>query len=323
MPIAKLKPGDRPEAVVRYGYRSFDRQWIIADARLADRPRPQLWASHSDRQIYLTTLTSTKLGAGPVVNATPYVPDLHHFRGSYGAKDVMPLYRDAKGREPNVTDGLCEALTDLLGINVGPLELTAYVYALTSTPAFAEHFEGELGEGAGPVRVPVTAEGDLFEDAVKLGRELLWLHTWGERFRPEGEEFPVGTAVLTRPLSGYPNDFTYIDAGARLLVGDGVIEPVSREVWEFEVSGLKIVRSWLGYRMADRKGRKSSPLDEIRPSKWTFTEELRTLLAVLEQTLLLTPAAGDLLAGIVDGPLIDASSLPTPTDHQPKPPRTL
>ena len=39
---------------VCYGFRSFDRQWIIPDNRLINRPNPTLWALHSGRQVYLT-----------------------------------------------------------------------------------------------------------------------------------------------------------------------------------------------------------------------------------------------------------------------------
>jgi hypothetical protein len=63
--------------------------------------------------------------------------------------------------------------------------------------------------------------------------------------------------------------------------------PVAPEVWEFEISGLKAVQSWLGYRMKKRAGKKSSPLDDIRPERWTpkMTDELLELLWVLEATL--------------------------------------
>ena len=39
---------------IRYGFRSFDRQWIIPDARLINQPNPTLWNGYSQRQIYLT-----------------------------------------------------------------------------------------------------------------------------------------------------------------------------------------------------------------------------------------------------------------------------
>ena len=54
----------RPEAVKndhksaiapsRYGFRSFDRQWIIPDNRLINRPNPTLWNAYSSRQVHLT-----------------------------------------------------------------------------------------------------------------------------------------------------------------------------------------------------------------------------------------------------------------------------
>jgi hypothetical protein len=56
----------RPEAVkddqrsaitpTRYGFRSFDRQWIIPDSRLINRPNPTLWDTHSDHQVYMMAL---------------------------------------------------------------------------------------------------------------------------------------------------------------------------------------------------------------------------------------------------------------------------
>jgi len=118
-----------------------------------------------------------------------------------------------------------------------------------------------------------------------------------------------------------PNKFDYDPATQRLTVGNGMFGPVSPAVWEFEVSGLKVLKSWLGYRMKKRKGRKSSPLDDIRPTRWTQTDELLRLLAILEHTIEVTPAAAKLLDDIVSGPLIPASDLPSPTAAQRKPPK--
>jgi len=320
-PLSALKAGTAPEGLDRYGYRSLDRQWVIADARVADYPRPALWDLRGKHQVFITTLTSTKLGAGPAVTATPYVPDLDHFRGSYGAKNVMPLYRDAKGKVPNVTKGLLDVLGEQLGSAVSPETLLAYVYGLTGTRAFTEQFADELGEAAGPVHIPLTAAGDLFNEVAELGAELLWLHTWGERFLPGGE-FPVGAAAEVSSVKGdYPAKFKYDSETETLTVGSGTFAPVTREVYEFEVSGLKVLQSWLGYRMAGGKGKKSSALDDIGPEKWTFTPELLTLLAILERTVALTPAAATLLERVVAGDLIDPAILPVPTEAERKAPK--
>lgn len=319
-PIRELSKSDDPEAIVRYAYRSFDRSWVIADNRVADRPRPDLWAVRSDRQIYLTTLTSTRLGAGPVLTATPYVPDLDHFRGSYGAKNVIPLWRESAATVPNLPSTLLARLGDLLHMEVTPEDLAAYVYALLGTGSFAERFTDELGEGAGPVHVPITADAATFEDAVVLGSRLLYLHTWGERYADAAPEPVPGPVREIAAVREYPTDFAFDPDARELRVGTGRFAPVSSEVWEFEVSGLRPLRSWLGYRMASRKGKKSSPLDDIVPASWTFSDELVELLNVLEQTVALTPVAAELLDRVVTGPLVDASLLPAASDQEGKPP---
>lgn len=318
-PISSLKADAEPDGFVRYGYRSFDMQWIIADNRLSDRPRPPLWYVRGAHQIYLATLTSTKIGNGPAVTASPFVPDLDFFSGR-GAKNVMPLYRDAHGRLPNVPAGLLDALSATLGADIDVEDLAAYLYGLTGTGAFAKRFAAELGEGAGPVRIPLTADRALFRKVAKLGRMLLWWHTYGERFGEPDATLPEGTAREIEPVRSYPERFHWDARTRNIAIGSGVVGPVDAEVWEFEVSGLKVVQSWLGYRMKAGKGKKSSPLDDIRPQRWTFTPELLSLLSILENTVRVTPRAADLLAEVVDGELIDPATLPRPTDAERKAP---
>lgn len=93
----------------------------------------------------------------------------------------------------------------------------------------------------------------------------------------------------------------YQEPTRTLRVGGGAFAPVSPAVYNFEVSGLKVVQSWLGYRMKQPKGKKSSPLDGIKPESWTgdFTTELLELLWVLEATVAEYPRQERLLAAIV------------------------
>ncbi len=322
--ISALRAHDPPEAIERYAYRSFDRQYIVADMRVVDAPKRSLWDVRGPQQVYLTTLTSTKFGQGPVLTATPYVPDLHHFRGSYGAKNVMPLYRDGAATTPNMTLGLVSALSHGLRSDVAAEDVLAYMYALGATSAFSNKFGERLAEAAGPVRVPITRDPELFAEAVALGRDLLWWHTWGERVPPpppRRQGLPAGNAKEVRPVGEMPERFGYDAATQTLSVGDGAFGPVAPEVWEFEVSGLKVLKSWLGYRMRTRNGRKSSPLDDIRPTRWTQTDELLLVLSIIEHTVEVTPQAADLLDRIVAGPLFLASDLPTPTPAERKPPK--
>ena len=55
---------------VRYGFRSFDRQWIIPDNRVINQPNPELWESRSDKQVYLTALSANIPLRGPALTFT-------------------------------------------------------------------------------------------------------------------------------------------------------------------------------------------------------------------------------------------------------------
>lgn len=321
-PLASLGEDGQPSSIVRFAFRSLDRQWLIADARLIDFPRPSLWASASDRQLYLTSLLSDSLGSGPAAVVAANVPDLHHYRGSFGGKDVIPLWRDAEATEANVTQGLPDRLEAVLGQPVSPDDLFAYCYALLGSASYAERFSEELAI-PGP-RLPMTKDTALFRQGVALGRELVALHTYGERFADAlpGGQVPRGAARswigIPSTMEGYPETFHFDEATQELHVGAGRFGPVAPAVWNYSVSGLQVVKSWLGYRRRRRAGRASSPLDQIRPEVWTLamTQELLALLWTLEATIDREPKLHALLDAVVQGPLFTASELPEPSPRE-------
>lgn len=249
------------------------------------------------------------------------MPDLHHFSGR-GGKDVIPLWRDVAATVPNVTGGLLNTLSREYGETVAPEDLFAYAYAVLGSPAYTESFAEELSI-PGP-RLPITKDHALFRRAVELGRWLIGLHTYGERF---GGSVPRGTARIEKAIpdtpQGYPEDYSYDPVEKTLKVGEGEIRPVQPEIFNYSVSGLEVVKSWLGYRKKNPTGRKSSPLDEIRPERWTgeMTRELLELLWVLEATVEREPELAELLAEITSSEVFTADELPEPTEGERKPPK--
>lgn len=299
--------------IVRYSYRSFGREFIIGDARFLDRPGPQLWYVHGEKQVYFSSLFNHPLGSGPATTCCGELPDLHHYRGSFGAKETMPLFLDSKSEKANIVPGLL----DLLG-NIAPEDFAGYVYCLLAHPEYTRRFSDELVNRE--VRVPLTKNKELFSKAAEFGKYLIWLHTYGERFydskdRPRGK-IPAGTAKCTVAVSDsedeYPNEYSYNEPTKTITIGDGKFAPISSAVWEFEVSGFKVVQSWLGYRKKERKGKKSSPLDDIHPHAWTheFTREFLELLWVLEKTLEGYPEQGRIFERILESDLFKANELP-------------
>ena len=91
----------------RIAYRAFDRQWLIPDNRLLERSRPNLWrVRQAPGQVFTVEQHSKPFTGGPALVFAAYPPDMDHFQGSQGGR-VLPLYRDAKGREPNITPACC------------------------------------------------------------------------------------------------------------------------------------------------------------------------------------------------------------------------
>lgn len=332
VPLNSLKAGDPPPPIVRYGYRSFDRQWAFQDPRVAALERPALWQSVSESQIYFAAPMTAKTSEGPTLTVSVDVPDMHYFNGR-GGKDILPLYRDEAGQQPNLARGLQKALATQLGIATPtPEDIGAYVYALLSSPNYQQRFARAL-DTPGP-RVPITASAALWHEAVELGRGLLWLHTWGERFvdppSGRGGRLPhvvgLGWEVPVTTMPQTSADISYDSRTMRLHVGDGVISKVPPEVWAFSVSGLEVVKKWLGYRTAKGAGRAASsknPLDAIRPATWPdeWNDELLDLLRMLIKTVDLQPAQAALLDRICSGRLVPASELPAPKPMQRKPPK--
>jgi len=324
--ISSLSPDSAPHTIVRIGYRSFDRQFLLADNRLISRPRFPLWHAHGDRQIYFASSLAYPLSTGPGLTVSSGIPDRHYFCNR-GGKDIIPIYRDAAGRDPNIAPGILDKLSAEFSKPVTPEDFAGYIYTVLAQPEYTSRFTRELGSRE--IRVPLTKKERPFSRAAEFGKSLLWLHTYGERLagvgRPLGS-IPPGKAKCLKAASDeedkYPNEFRYDEESKKLYVGDGVFGPVEPGVYHFEVSGFKVVKSWLGYRMRERSGRKSSPLDDIRPRVWTreFARELLELLWVLEKTLAGYSKQKKLLEEILASPLFQAEDFPPVPDEARKAP---
>ena len=254
------------------------------------------------------------------------VPDLHCFSGR-GGKDVIPFWRDSAATQPNLTLGVLPALAAITKTPVRTQELFAYCYALLCPRAYIETFADELLL-PGP-RLPLTRSAELFARVASLGHELIRLHTFGQRdlenHSPPGEvaSGAARNTIAVSPQPGnYPQDYAYDESAQTLRVGDGEFAPVAPTIWNYSVSGLPVVRSWLDYRKKEPRGRVSSVLDEIRPQSWSaqLTEELLEVLWTLEGTLQIEPQATALLEEVLAGELITAAELPQPQPHETQPP---
>jgi hypothetical protein len=312
---------------VRYGLRSFDRQWLPPDARLLNDPRPKLWNVEGAHHVFLTAPMDLAPKSGPAATLTALIPDQHHYAGRGGR--VFPLWNNAAGTGPCTTDAAIAALTKTYGVAPKSEDVFAYVAALLANPAYTQTFKADLIRPG--LRVPLTADRKLFDKAAGLGREVIWLHTFGERFADPAQGRPAGQPRLPdaerpkvlagKPIpdtpQGFPDTIDYDPAKKELKIGNGVVAPVAPEVWAYEVSGKQVLRQWFSYRRKNREKpqigdrRPPSPLGEIQPDHWLpeYTTELLNVINVLGLLVKLEPAQAALLDEIVDGPLIPANKI--------------
>lgn len=316
--IRDLTPASPDPPIARYGYRSLDRRWVIADNRVMRTPSQPLWAHRSDQQIYLASMLTNVIGEGPAATVTHLIPD-YHFFANRGGKDIVPLYRDAEGT-PNLPAKLLDEVRPVLG-PVSAEELFAYCAALLGHSHYTKTFWEHL-ETPGP-RVPLTAKRELFDRGVALGRKLMGLHTYGAR----GERPALtGSARLTHPVGpDMPQGFVYDEQAQQLRVGPGVVQPISSEVYGYSVSSFEVVRNWLRGRLRDPVGKartSKSPLDHIRPNTWSeeLDSELLELLWTIEALLHLETSQANLLSEVLGGPTVNAATLSAPTKAEREPP---
>lgn len=313
---------------IRYAFRSFDRQWLPPDHRLLSRARPDLWSKLSSRQVFITALEASSPKGGPAVTLTGLAPDQDHYKGSFGGR-AYPLWSDAAANRPNIKPALLAHLAKFYGRPISAEDMMAYIAAVMAHPAFTARFADDLVRPG--LRVPVTADAKLFDEAVALGCEVIWLHCYGERFvdpkagrAKQAPRLPKDIAPIV-PADGeippapepLPDAMDYDPASQRLTIGKGYIDNVTREMWVYEVSGKNVLRQWFSYRRRDRtrpvigEKRPPSPLDSIQPDGWLaeYTTDLLDLLNVLGRLIALEPLQADLLERICAAHLITQEEL--------------
>lgn len=318
--IAREFIPDTPN-IVPVGYRSFDRQYILADARLADMPRPKLWEHRVPEQIFIVEQHSRHPKAGPGLYISSLIPDMNSFKGSEGGRTHPTL---TIGGIPNLTESAAQMLRERFGADA-PGDLVYYLAALTGHPGYVRTFDEPLQQAG--IRVPLTADPALWERAVQLGKQVVWLHTYGERGEPlpgmkylhqvpKGADYtlPNPTVDMGRTMPEKKPSFSPdpVDSLSKeennpimgtVSFGRARCENVEKRVFDYTVGGNQVLGLWAKYRLKKPIVRQSSPLDEIVQREWpeTWSEEYERLLYTLTHLVHLEPAQEKLLDEVLAG----------------------
>lgn len=312
--IGDLTAGSAIEPIVAVGFRAFDRQKLIADPRLIHRAREALWtAAAVPGQVYVVEQHSEALEGGPGLLFSGWLPDFHYFNGR-GGRTFPYRHPDATS---NFAPGLSDALTGILGLDIEASDVLAYMAAVAAHSGYTETFAAELRTPG--IRIPITREASIWQEAVSLGQQVLWVHTFGRAFA-DGQDRPASIAfskddprrvTCRSAVSELPAGYAYNAATSELEVGGGRFGPVPQAVVDYEVGGKNVLKSWVGYRDKEPAGKRTSALDDINPAAWEhqWTQELNELITLLVRLIELEPTQGELLSRIVGGPLVTADDL--------------
>jgi hypothetical protein len=312
--------GPCPEPV-RAEFRSFDRQWLIPDARVLHGTSPNLWLVASDTQVYLTWKHNDAVTNGPAVTFGAYIPEIDHYNGRGGR--AASMWMDGDGITANALPGVITLLDERFDGSLSKTDLVSYVAGIVAHGGYTKEFHAELSDPG--VRVPLTLDESLFRDVVAIGERVIWLQCYGQRLADPAKGRPLAPPVHEDPnlrpkvvvaipssQKGMPESLTYDEASENLFVGEGQIRPVPSSVWLYEVSGMPVLSKWFGYRQKTPAGQhNTSLLDDIRPLSWSpeFTTELIDLLNVLRMIVDLEPIQADLLRRVIDGPLLSVTEM--------------
>lgn len=250
-----------------YCYRPLDRRWFYNDLRLLNRPGPAMQRVWGTGNIGLYAMPFGT-GAGSAAWCHDLLPDYHAFSGRGGY--VFPLHdRRPNIDAPNISPALIESLSAAYGEPVAAADVFDAILCLLSAASYTLRFAEDL-EDVFP-HVPFPARHEVFQSAVRVGREIRSVETFA---REPGAPYlrPSFLRIATEPR-GAVTSVEYAD-GEIALCGDGTgrITGLPQEVWEFSVSGYRLVPRWLEARVG-------------LPADLAFVRELRDVCARVSELI--------------------------------------
>jgi Type ISP C-terminal specificity domain/N-6 DNA Methylase len=259
-------------------YRPLDTRWFYNHEKYGDFLRPELQAVWGASNVGLYAMPNGT-GEGPAVWCHGLLPDYHAFRGSYGGY-AFPLYDRRQGQGPyNLKPELVAALTDVYGVAVTPEQAFDAILCLLSAKSYTSRFAEDL-EDVFP-HMPFPAAPDVFLEAAKLGAEIREVETFARA--PREEILKAIARAETSPSGKLAPIETLVENSITLCAdGSGRVSNIPQAVWDFAVSGYRLLPRWLAARAG-------LVIDE------NFIPELRDVAARIAELLVHFEAADTIL----------------------------
>lgn len=240
---AKAVPFDERH-IRQIAYRPLDRRYLYNHRAYGDFLRPELQEVWGDSNVGLYGMPGGT-GAGPAVWCHGLLPDYHAFRGRGGY--AFPLHdRRPEVNAPNISATLIEDLSTAYGEVIHAEDVFDAILCLLSATSYSLRFAEDL-EDVFP-HVPFAADHANFQRAAGIGRRIRELEAF-QREPAAAYRQARFARVMTEPR-GPVAPVDYADGAITLCEdGTGQITGLPQPVWDFSVSGYRLVPRWLEARV--------------------------------------------------------------------------
>jgi hypothetical protein len=240
-------------------YRPLDRRYLYNHRAYGDFLRPDLQGVWGNENVGLYALPSGT-AAGPAVWCHGVLPDYHAFRGSYGGY-AFPLYdRRPSISAPNIAHAVIEGLSGAYGETVSPEDTFDAILCLLSATSYTLRFAEDLEDAFPHVAFP--ARYSVFQDAARIGSEIRAIETFARE--PGGLERRDFVRLETQPSGNVAATEAIGESLMLCADNSGRITGLPQRVWNFSVSGYRVLPRWLEAR-------------EGLPADLGFVRELRDI----------------------------------------------
>ena len=229
--------------ITAVSFRPLDLRFLYNAREYGDFLRPELQRCWGTSNFGLYT-HHFGVGAGPAALSTAFVPDYDFWAGRGGY--AFPLYDRRKGTDAtNLNPVILTALAETYGEPVNPIDLFDAILALLSASSYTVRFAEDL-EDTFP-HIPFPADPALFHRAVAIGREIRALETFA---REPLAEFRARDFCRLRSEATGPVGLHEGEGGAWHFCADGSgkFDGLPPRVWEFAVSGYRVLKRWADAR---------------------------------------------------------------------------
>ncbi|HVQ07886.1 MAG TPA: type ISP restriction/modification enzyme [Allosphingosinicella sp.] len=240
--VARAQPIEE-HRVIPAAYRPLDRRYLYNHPAFGDFLRPSLQQAWGASNVGLYAMPFGT-GSGPAVWCHSLLPDYHSFSGRGGY--AFPLYDRRPGHGPlNISSELLDNLALAFASPVAPDDAFDAILALLSASSYTLRFAEDL-EDAFP-HVPFPADRAVFERAAKVGAAIRELETFARP--PNSAHLPSSLASFETTPNGRLAPSEWDDGMITLCKnGSGKVIGIPAAVWDFAVSGYRVLPRWLTAR---------------------------------------------------------------------------